>query len=86
MPKVDTRAMQIKGEENLSSMWETSPISRYPCYVGLSDAMCKASLPLDLLAHTRFAIGLESSPTNLSYLRNWWVYIPYSMSHSYASV
>ena len=28
-------------------------------------------MPLDLLAHTRFARGLESSPTNLGYLRNW---------------
>ena len=84
--KVDTRAMLTKGEENLSSMWETSSISRYRRYVRLSDSMWKGSLPLDLLAHTRFARGLESSPTNLSYPRNRWVYIPYSMSLSYASV
>ena len=30
----------------------------------------KGKLPLDLLAHTRFARGLESLPTNLSYPRN----------------
>ena len=46
----------------------------------------KGKLALDLLGHTRSAKGLENSLTNSSYLRNWWVYIPYSMSHSYASV
>jgi hypothetical protein len=46
----------------------------------------KGKLAPRLLGHTRSARGLENSLTNLSYLRNWWVYIPYSMSHSYASV
>ena len=46
----------------------------------------KGKLALDLLGHTRYARELENSLTNLSYLRNWRVYILYSMSHSYASV
>ena len=33
----------------------------------------------------RYARELENSLTNLSYLRNWWVYIPYFMYPSYAN-